>query len=152
MQEMLTEPRKCGMTIVWITQEWDTIDKRFRGACEDWFLFSKTWKWMFERMRCTHLWVMNWEFNFDKPMIIETHQKWVYWDKRLNFFRTLYWTGELNWVWSREDVPHSFKKGSIYSKKPRDILPLIKPVSENEWSESGTNKGENPEDSGASPT
>jgi len=43
LRDMLTEPRKYKLTIVWICQSYDDVDVAFLRACEDWFLFSKTW-------------------------------------------------------------------------------------------------------------
>ena len=116
MRDMLTEPRKYNLTIVGITQSWKRVDNEFLEACEDWFLFSKTgWKW-FERVYTTHLWVHNGEFNFEKPIIIWKNKRWVYWDKNLTFYRTLFYSGEIIGDGLFQGfIPHMFKVGDIYS-------------------------------------
>ena len=140
--DMLTEPRKYWLTLIWVTQSWTWIDKQLRTITQDWFLFSKTWLWIFERMNCTHLWVHDWEFNYDKPIIIETRKKFVYFWKMLNFFRTLYWTWEIVWAWKFSwNIPYLFKEWDIFNledykrKKKNIFLPIYK-VSEKsseEW-------------------
>jgi len=130
--DMLTEPRKYWLTIIWIAQSWKFIDAQFRNITEDWFLFSRTWGWIFERMNCTHLWVHDWEFDYEKPIIIDKKSQFVFFFKMLKFFRTLYWTGEIVWAWVYKNVPHTYTPWVIYKKSvpksPVSILPLIKPV------------------------
>jgi len=134
---MLTEPRKYWLTIIGVANNWKMIDSAFRTSTDDWFLFSKTWKWWFERMKCTHLWVHDGEFNYDNPIVLDTKQTWIRWDKAILLFRTLYWTWEIVWWWGKDDLPHRFIPGMIYDDNPmisdpapvaRSILPLIKPV------------------------
>lgn len=121
LRDMLTEPRKYWLTIVWITQSWKRVDSEFREACEDWYLFSKLWRWIFERRRCTHLWVHNGEFDFDKPIILWTNEKWTYFDKILKQYQKMYYTGEISWDWAYSKVPHRFVSGSIFS--PIETVP-----------------------------
>lgn len=125
LRDMLTEPRKYGITLVGVTQSWKRVDIEFREACEDWFLFSKTWKWIFERRRCTHLWVHDWNFNYEHPHILWTKQSWVFFDKALLQYQKMYYTGELNWEWSNKKVPHRFSEGIIFAP----AFSLIQPVS-----------------------
>lgn len=115
LRDMLTEPRKYGLCIVWITQSWKRVDSEFREACEDWYLFSKLGKWIFERRRCTHLWVHNGEFDFDKPIILWTNEKWTYFDDVLKQYQKMYYTGEISGDWAYAHVPHRFNSGSIFS-------------------------------------
>ena len=129
MRDMLTEPRKYWLTIVWVTQSWKRVDVEFREACEDWFLFSKTWKWIFERFKCTHLWVHDWEFNFEKPIILWQKQKFTYWDKFLHHYRKMYYTGEINGDWSYEKVPFLMRTWLIYAP-PAPSLKTLPPVSD----------------------
>ena len=114
--DMLTEPRKYWLTIVGITQSWARVDVSFRQSCEDWFIFSK-WGWfIFEQFKYTHMWVHDWEFDFDKPIILDKGRTWIYWSKSLIKYRTLYWTGEIVWAGTRQGIiPHSFVPGSVYS-------------------------------------
>lgn len=114
--DMLTEPRKYGLTIVWITQAWARVDVSFRQACEDWFIFSKGGWFIFEQFKYTHMWVHDGEFDFDKPIILDKWRTWIYWSKSLIWYRTLYWTGEIVWAGTRQgEIPHSFVPGSVYS-------------------------------------
>lgn len=114
--DMLTEPRKYGLTIVWITQSWARVDVSFRQACEDWFIFSKWWWFIFEQFKYTHMWVHDGEFNFDKPIILDKGRTWIYWSKSLIGYRNLYWTGEIVWAGTRQgEIPHSFVPWSVYS-------------------------------------
>jgi hypothetical protein len=115
MRDMLTEPRKYWLTIVGITQAWKRVDVEFREACEDWFLFSKVGRWIFERRRCTHLWVHDWEFVFDKPNILWTTQKFTYFDKVLHLYQKMYYTWEISGDWASENVPHKFLPWRIYT-------------------------------------
>lgn len=115
MRDMLTEPRKYWLTIVGITQSWLRVDREFREACEDWFLFSKVWRWVFERRRCTQFWIHNWEFDPEKPIIIRITEKWTYYDKLLKTYQKMYYTGEISGDWSHSSVPHRFLPGSIYA-------------------------------------
>lgn len=114
MRDMLTEPRKYWLTIVGITQSWKRVDVEFREACEDWFLFSKTWKWIFERRRSTHFWVHNGEFDFDKPIILGQTRKFTYWDKLLKVYQKMYYTWEISGDWAIKNVPHRFVVWSIF--------------------------------------
>lgn len=116
MRDMLTEPRKYNLTIVWITQSWKRVDNEFLEACEDWFLFSKTGAWVFERVHCTHLWVHNGEFDYDHPIILWKNRRWVYWDKNLTFYRKLFYSGEIvgDGLYTGY-IPHLFKVGDIFS-------------------------------------
>lgn len=123
MRDMLTEPRKYWLTIVGITQAWKRVDVEFREACEDWFLFSKVGRWIFERRRCTHLWVHDWEFIFDKPNILWTTQKWTYFDDVLKLYQKMYYTWEISWDWASENVPHKFLPGRIYVAPSIQTLP-----------------------------
>ena len=142
LRDMLTEPRKYNLTIIGITQSWKRVDNEFLEACEDWFLFGKRgWKY-FEKVQCTHLWVHNGEFNFDKPIILGKKSRWIYWDKHLTFYRTLFYSGEIVWDGLFDGfIPHLFKDGDIYSdieiitkKRPKSWSFITQTVSENEWS------------------
>jgi Zonular occludens toxin (Zot) len=114
MRDMLTEPRKYWLTIVGITQAWKRVDVEFREACEDWFLFGKQWKWIFQRTSCTHLWVHDWEFDYDKPIILWVKRKFTYFDKLIHEYRKMYYTGEISWDGAYHAVPHRFVSGGIY--------------------------------------
>lgn len=137
LRDMLTEPRKYNLTIVGITQAWDRVDIEFLQACEDWFLFSKSWKWIFEQYNCTRFWVLNWQFNIESPKVIERTRHFIFFWKPLTNYRSMYWTGELVGDWKFQgDIPHLFEKGDIYSQKePKDSpfssFPLINPAPEN---------------------
>jgi hypothetical protein len=139
MRDMLTEPRKYNLTIVWITQSWKRVDVEFREACEDWFLFSKRWRWIFERRQNTHFWVHDGVFNFEKPIILGQKGKFTYFDKVLKLYQKMYYTGEISWDGASELVPHRFVSGSIFS--------LIKPVPES----SSEAKPEGPKDNALVP-
>lgn len=130
--DMLTEPRKYWLTIIGVANNWKMIDSAFRTSTDDWFLFSKTGKWWFERMNCTHLWVHDWEFNYDKPIILDTKKTWVHWDKMLLYFRTLYWTGEIVWGgMNKRTLPYEFKPWDIFSApvfSPTENVSVIEEV------------------------
>lgn len=153
LRDMLTEPRKYKLTIVWICQAWQDVDVAFLRACEDWFLFSKKWSWkIFERMVFHHFWVIWGELKLDEEMyLIEKWQKFLYWWKMLAEFRKMYWTWEIVWAWRKFFAPHTFKKWDIYDvvevwykDENWDFhsIPLLetKSLSMNE-SEAGENKG-----------
>jgi len=127
MRDMLTEPRKYWLTIVGITQAWKRVDVEFREACEDWFLFTKVWRWIFERRRSTHLWVHDGEFDFDKPNILSVTQKWTYFDDVLKLYQKMYYTWEISWDWASENVPHRFSAGRIYTAPS---IQTLSPVSD----------------------
>lgn len=129
LRDMLTEPRKCNMTIVGITQSWKRVDIEFLEACEDWFHFSKTglkvFNWyLFEKMHITHFWVLNGELDLNKPMILNKTERRISKWKELTEYRDMYWTGELIWdglyKWT---LPHSFKKGDIFTSSFKDTVP-----------------------------
>ena len=131
LRDMLTEPRKYWLTIIGVTQSWKRVDSEFREACEDWFLFSKTGKWIFERRRCTHLWVHNGEFDFDKPVILKTTQKFTYFDDVLKQYQKMYYTGEISGDGAFSWVPHRFELWRIFSahiKTVSEISSVAKPV------------------------
>lgn len=113
--DMLTEPRKYNMTIIGIAQAWSRVDVQFRQMTEDWFLFRKTGGWIFERMYCSQLWIHNWEFSMDNPIVIRRTTRWVFFMKIMEFFRTLYYTKEIIWAgqfWG--NVPSLFRPWSIF--------------------------------------
>lgn len=142
LRDMLTEPRKYNLTIIGITQAWKRVDIEFLEACNDWFLFSKTgWKY-FERANSTHLWVHNGEFDYDKPIIVGKKKRWIYWDKHLTFYRTLFYSGEIvgDGLYTGS-IPHIFKKWMIFDEmevitKKRTKTPsfITQTVRENDWS------------------
>jgi hypothetical protein len=115
MRDMLTEPRKYKMTIVWICQAYQDVDIAFLRACEDWFLFSKRWWKYFQKMIWHHFWVINWDLKLEEEMyLIEKWNKNLYFWKMLAEFRKMYWTWEIVWAGRRFFAPHMFKKWDIY--------------------------------------
>jgi len=119
MRDMLTEPRKYKLTIIWVCQAYADVDIAFLRACEDWFLFSKKGSWIFFRFHYTHFWVMNGTPDFDKEMyILKQDYKLAFFWKMLNFYRELYWTGEIVGVWSKWNAPHYFKEWQVYLPSP----------------------------------
>ena len=116
--DMLTEPRKYNLTVIGVTQAWKRIDVQFRELTQDWFLFSKSGWWIFEHMDCVHIWVHDWEFHYENPIIIDRNRKWVYWNKMLLFYRTLYYTKEIVGTGLYGGaIPHLFSPWDIFSPK-----------------------------------
>ena len=106
--DMLTEPRKYKLTIIWITQAWAMIDKQFRIMSSDWFLFTKRGWWIFERMVKRKYYVWDWEFSFETSLLQEEYSFFIRSNKILNKFRTFYFTDEIVGDWKMEWSPHIF--------------------------------------------
>jgi hypothetical protein len=136
LRDMLTEPRKYKLTIVWVCQSTDDVDIAFLRACEDWFLFSKKWSGIFLRFHYTHFWVINWKLDFTNEIyILERGHKFAVFWKMLSYFRELYWTGEIVGAGAKGNAPHRFNEWNIYAssyalnvppvslleKKPREM-------------------------------
>ena len=137
LRDMLTEPRKYKMTIVWVCQSWQDVVVAFLRACEDWFLFSKWWKWIFQHFKSTHFWVINGVLDMTEPYIIDRRKKFAFFWKMLIFYRSLYWTGEIVGHGAKRNMPHQFKTWDIYlipDPVSDPVFPLTQPVPE-EWAE-----------------
>lgn len=125
LRDMLTEPRKYKLTIVWVCQSTDDVDIAFLRACEDWFLFSKKWTGIFLRFHYTHFWVMNWKLDFTNEIYIlaRGYKFAVFW-KMLSHFRELYWTGEIVGAGAKGNAPHKFNERDIYTPEPVNVPPV----------------------------
>jgi len=123
LRDMLMEPRKYWMTIVWICQEWETVDKEFRIMCNDWFSVKKAWFWLLDRTQIKHYYVRGGEMLrdnvYDKGKI---PTKWNYFQRKKDlseFSGWLYYTREIQGAGAKMDknTPSLFHSGTIFSLK-----------------------------------
>lgn len=118
LHDMIMEPRKYWITLVWICQVTSTVDIEFLKMVTHWNEVKKWWWWIFERVKITHLYVPDWKIS-ERTYERGHTNKWHYIQKKKDlseFFWWLYYTREIQWYWANtKNTPSLFIPWSIFS-------------------------------------
>lgn len=140
LHDMIMEPRKYWLTLIWICQEVDTVDIEFLKMCNHWFGVRKWGRSFWESVFIRWYYVRWGKLDLEHLEEFYNHRNWHYFSKKYdlsNFSWWLYYTREIQWKWAKfaRSIPSIFKKWDIYTP-PKDSYEIIINEKEenNEWS------------------
>lgn len=129
--DMIMEPRKVGITYVWICQEWRTVDLELRILTKDWFSVQRKrgWIWFLkylDRTKITQYKVYDWVMsNTTTFKVWSLRMKWNYFEHKKDF------TENKGWLYYDREVSGAGANLSRVDPNafvPWAILSLIQPV------------------------
>lgn len=122
LHDLIMEPRKYWLTLIWICQEVDTVDIEFLKMCNHWFGVRKWGRSFWESVFIRWYYVRWWKLDLEHIVENEfyTHRNWHYFEKKYdlsNLSWWLYYTREIQWKGTKfaRKTPNLFKKWDIYT-------------------------------------